>query len=103
MTSISKYNKLIIGLIAGMIVPFIALFAFYFFKRDVHSISEYMMLIRKMEILSSVISLCALPNLLVFFLFLWKNYYYSARGVILATFLWAVVVLITRFFLNQPI
>ena len=97
MTSISKFNRVIVGLIPGLIIPIIALLGFYIFKSHVDNFFQYVKMIMAMDLLSNVLSLCALPNLILFFLFLSKNYYYGARGVIFATFLWALAVLIARY------
>jgi hypothetical protein len=47
--------------------------------------------------LSKVVSLAAIPNLLLFFLFIWTKRNFSARGVIFATLLLAFVMLILKF------
>jgi hypothetical protein len=99
MTATAKYNKVIIGLIPGIIIPVITFIGFYIFKSRVSSIIDYVKLTIEMDLLSNVLSLCALPNLIIFFIFLSKNYYYSARGVIFATFMWAIIVVIARYFI----
>lgn len=99
MTAKAKYNKVIIGLIPGIIIPVLTLIGFYIFKSRVDSLLAYIKLTIEMDLLSNVLSLCALPNLIIFFIFLSKNYYYSARGVIFATFIWALIVVIARYFI----
>ena len=47
--------------------------------------------------LSKVLSLAAVPNLLLFFVFIWTHKNFSARGVIFATLLVAFVMLILKF------
>ena len=47
-------------------------------------------------ILSSLLSLNILPNLILFYLFIRKDYLFSARGVLIATFLFAGLVLIIK-------
>ncbi len=44
-----------------------------------------------------MISLSVIPNLLLFFLFIWTNRTLSARGVIFATLLVAMVMLVLKF------
>ncbi len=99
MTSTPKYNRVIVGLIPGFIIPLITLLGFYIFKSHVKNIIDYLKMVIEMDLLSNILSLCALPNLIIFFIFLSKNYYYSARGVIFATFIWAIVVVIARYFI----
>ena len=99
MTQISKLNRVIVGFVPGIIIPVVTLLGFYIFKSHVDNLFEYIKMILAMDLLSNVLSLCALPNLIIFFLFLSKNYYYGARGVIFATFLWVLLVVLTRYFL----
>ncbi|WP_103864014.1 hypothetical protein [Aquimarina sp. I32.4] len=47
--------------------------------------------------LGSLIVLGALPNLIIFFLFLRKNNIYRARGVLLATLIAAIFIAISKF------
>jgi hypothetical protein len=46
---------------------------------------------------SKVLSLATVPNLLLFFLFIWTHRNFSARGVIFATLLMAFVMLVLKF------
>jgi hypothetical protein len=48
--------------------------------------------------LGNIIALGALLNFLVFFVFLKKKQYYRARGVVMATLIAAIVVLISKFY-----
>jgi hypothetical protein len=100
MTTISKYNRLIVGLIPGIIVPIITLIIFFLFKSGVSNFFDYVHFMIRLGVFSSILSLCPLPNLAVFFFFLNKSYYYSARGVILATFIWVLIVFVYRYLIN---
>ncbi len=95
----SKYNKLWLGLVLGIIIPIITIIIFSLFKSDVKNIVEFIQFTLSISALSNILSLCALPNLAIFYLFLNKELYYSARGVIFATLIWAILVVITRYFI----
>jgi hypothetical protein len=95
----SKYNKLWLGLVLGIIIPIITIIIFSLFKSDVKNLIEFIEFTLSISALSNILSLCALPNLAIFYLFLNKELYYSARGVIFATLLWAILVVITRYFI----
>ena len=98
MNSISKYNRLIFGLIPGIIIPVITIFIFSLFKSGATDFVSYVEFVISISMLSNILSLCALPNLAIFYFFLNKEYYYSVRGVIFATLIWALLVVITRYF-----
>ncbi len=97
MKSKYKYNKLFIGLILGLIIPIITLLIFTFIKSESVNVIHYLKFVMRMSLMSNVLSLCAIPNLAIFYFFINKEYYYSGRGVILATIIWGALVLITRF------
>jgi hypothetical protein len=92
-----RLNTITFGLIAGMIFPLLALFIFYLISYPDSSFSEFVAFIVSRKKLSSLISLSVVPDLLVFFIFIWLNYLYSARGVLAAVFLFALIVVLTKF------
>ncbi len=91
-----KYDKLLTGLIPGIIVPAVALLVSWLILSD-NPLGVYLDRFRQLNRISSLISLSAIPNLLIFFLFIWSNSYRAARGVILATLILAFVMLIFKF------
>lgn len=58
---------------------------------------EFLSGFQQLGMLSKVVSLTAIPNLLLFFLYIWTDRNFSARGVIFATLLLAFVMLILKF------
>jgi len=97
MQSRPVYNQLWLGLLLGTLIPFIAFLFFFISNKFTTDFTTYINSVAKMSIMSGVLSLCALPNLLIFFIFIWRNLYYSARGVIFATMIWAIIVFIAKF------
>ncbi len=95
---INKLNNLWIGLAAGIIFPVIALTCYYFVRYSDLSVRDFFAVYKNLGILTHIISLAVLPDLLVFFLFIRRNLLKSARGVLLATFLFTFTVLCIRFF-----
>ena len=90
-------NSIPFGLMAGVVVPLLTLVIFYLISSSDQSFSEFLVFIVSRKKLSSLISLSLVPDLLVFFIFIWLNYLYSARGVLAAVFLFALVVVLTKF------
>jgi hypothetical protein len=91
-----KYDRPLPGLIAGIVLPAIAFLVSWLVLSD-NSIGEYFRQFQMLNRLSGIISLSALPNLLIFFIFIWLNMYRAARGVITATFILAFAMLIVKF------
>lgn len=84
------------GFIAGIILPLISFFLFYLFRYGEIPLIEFIKYVYFRQVLSPVLSLNILPNLIIFYLFIRKDYLRSARGVLLATFLFAGVVLLIK-------
>ena len=93
----TKINTVAFGLIAGMLVPLLALVIFYLISSPDKAFTEYVEFIVSRKKLSSLISLSVVPDLFVFFIFIWLDYLYSARGVLAAVFLFALIVVMTKF------
>ena len=91
-----KFNSLLTGLIPALVLPVLTLLAFWLIKSD-RGFVDFLQHFQQMDMLSKVVSLTAIPNLLLFFLFIWTNRNFSARGVIFATLLLAFVMLILKF------
>jgi hypothetical protein len=91
-----EFNSQKTGFFFGIILPVIALLVFYFFRYRTIPVAEFFRFVYFRNILSPLVSLTVLPNLLLFFLFLRSNFLQGARGVLLATFVLAVVVVIIK-------
>ena len=90
-----KFDTLLTGLIPALILPALTLVGFWVVKSD-RGFVDFLQHFQQMDMLSKVVSLTAIPNLLLFFLFIWTKRNFSARGVIFATFLLAFVMLILK-------
>jgi hypothetical protein len=90
-----KFNSLLTGLIPALVLPALTLLAFWLIKSD-RGFVDFLQHFQQMDMLSKVVSLAAIPNLLLFFLFIWTNRNFSARGVIFSTLLLAFVMLILK-------
>lgn len=82
------------GFIAGILTPLIAFRSYVYFFRKEESLSEVLQGFITRNVHTHVISLSVIPNLLVFFLFLWSSRERSSNGVIGATILYALTVAI---------
>ena len=97
MEKLEKFNKQWLGFVLGIIIPFLTLAIVYLLGFNDHSIKGFYVLISTLQIASKIFSLCVLSNLGLFFLFIWGNLNFGARGVLMSTFLIAAVILIYQF------
>ena len=95
----SKFDALYIGLLCGLILPFLTLLCIYFFQRIGNSFTVFLKITFEYSILAKLISLAAIPDAFLFFGFIRTNKLRSARGVIFSLFLICVFVIIIKFIL----
>ena len=90
-------KEILIGFIIGIIANIAGsyLYIFFFSRYDLETTLRNS---QDYGIIGSLIALGAILNLFVFFIFLKKKQYYRARGVVLATVLAAILILISKFY-----
>ncbi|MFN4083165.1 MAG: hypothetical protein ACK4K9_05985 [Bacteroidia bacterium] len=91
-------DNLVIGLLAGLLGPSIGILIFYFINFSNSPIHSFIEIGFEQKIFSPLLSLCCVVNLGIFYLFIHFEHYLSARGVILATFLYGFVIVALKFF-----
>ena len=91
-------NKQIVGLIIGLILPVIFGFLLFEGRYDGdQGFIEFLGSLFRLQSLGKLVSISVLPNLLAFFLAIWTERLLAARGIVIATVIWAVVTMIIRF------
>ncbi|WP_423126610.1 hypothetical protein [Gaoshiqia sp. Z1-71] len=95
-----KYNinKIRFGFIPGMVLPLVIFMLMFLVNGNEVSFTEYLSGLWKLDMLIKMLSLCVTPNLLVFLYFFRRKWDMAARGVLMATFVYAFAVLITKAF-----
>jgi len=92
----SNIDRLVVGFAIGLLVPVIFFLIVYLAK---YGNIDFMVYIRRtweMKIFLKILSVCVFPDLGFFLLFYRRKYDMAARGVILATFMYAFAVLIAK-------
>jgi len=95
----TKVNNIYLGIILGILVPAITIFLVYKIRFNQYNLEEFFNTFIQRKVLSSLLSLCIIPNLLVFMIFIWLNHLYSARGVLLSTFIIGFIIVGVKFLL----
>jgi hypothetical protein len=87
------------GIGLGLVGP-VLLFGLYFiWKGGDFSFIDFISQQYRLRLLSPVISLCALINLGLFWWFIQREQSAPARGIIIATLFWALLMVILKFLL----
>ena len=91
-----SFDTVLYGLIPGILLPVITLIIFWIIRFD-GGFFRFLKEFQQIGLLSKTLSLATIPNLLLFFVFLWTDRSFSARGVIFATLVMAFVMLVLKF------
>ncbi|RLD30858.1 MAG: hypothetical protein DRI73_09815 [Bacteroidetes bacterium] len=89
-----KWNKIAFGLVPGMIAPIVTYFLIYLNLSGERNMVEYFNFLSSTHVLTKFLSLSVVPNLLLFFIFIWIDLLKTARGVLGATMIYAFAVVL---------
>lgn len=93
-----KSDNFIVGFIIGLIAPIIVFYGYYKLNYDFIQFNSFVTDAFVKSIFAPLLSLCVIINLGIFYFFYWKYLNYAARGVIGATFVYAILVFIVKLF-----
>lgn len=93
----NKFDHLIIGLILGLLAPTLGILIFFYSKFSESNLSEFLTVSIQEKMLSPLLSLCAVINLAVFYLFIQIDKLQTAKGIILATFIYGLAIVLLKF------
>jgi len=94
----NRWNKLWIGLLLGILLPTLVLLGIYTVGYGgKYSLADFIRQTFMIQILTKMLCLCVVPNLAVFYFFLNREFWYATRGVILATLLCTLGIVIINF------
>ena len=88
-----------IGIVCGILAPSIGILIFYFTNYSALTIQQFFNISIEGKILSPLLSLYAVVNLGLFYLFLHFDKLYSARGVIFSTIFYGILIVVLKFIL----
>jgi len=90
-------KEILIGFLAGLLATVLGFYLYVEFVLN-GSFQESLAIINNKNLYGQILSIAAIPNLFVFFIFIKKKKDYRARGVLIATFLVAFLILVSQFF-----
>jgi hypothetical protein len=91
-----KYDSIVLGTILGLLTPIIVFFIYYLIVYRGMNLFAFVHYLSGGGIFLPILSLCVVPNLLIFFVFIWTKRDKSARGVLQATFVYAIYICIMK-------
>ncbi len=93
----SRYDLVKLGFALGILAPILSFFIVYQLRFDSFTLQGFYDFLVTMHALSKLLSLMVIPNLLIFFIFIWTDHLFAARGVLAATVFDAIVIMAIKF------
>ncbi len=94
-----KADEPLTGWVTGLILPPLTFFLIWYIWASHRTFGEFITTAIKANVLTKFLSLAVLPNLLLFFIFIWSKRDFAAKGVLYATFVTALVIVALKFIL----
>jgi len=94
----NRFDNTLIGLLVGFALPVIVFFVVYLVGNNNVSFADYIKGLWKLQALIKLGSLCVFLNSAVFMGFIQLKFEKTARGVLGATIIYAIVVMLSRAF-----
>ncbi len=96
-----KCNKLYIGLIVGLILPVLTSWLIFYFRfGDSMKVENFISNLIKLGSLTKLLSVSVISNLIVFLVAIKLDRLLAARGILTATLIYAVAIIILKFTLQ---
>lgn len=96
-----KLDAIYYGIIPGMVAPALGFYLVFLAKNQLQlTFWEFVKYLSTYDTIPQALTLGVLANLLVFFIFIWTKKYESARGVIIATIIYTVLILGYKYLIN---
>lgn len=99
MTIPEKYDRILTGIIPGLLLPLLIAFIIFLFAGSNQDIHLWLKKIHDANIVTHIITLCVFPNVFMFLIFNHFDMLRASRGVLGVTIFWAVIVFGVKFLL----
>lgn len=96
MKTSEKYDRVLTGVLTGIVVPFIVMFLFFLWKSGTYTIVEFFERLISAGVLTNVISVSVFANVIFFLMFNRFDMLRASRGILGITIIWAIIVFIVK-------
>ena len=90
-------KEILIGFLVGLAATAGGFYLYVEYALD-GTFEEAISILKENSLFGQVLSIAAIPNLIAFFIFIKKRQDYRARGVLIATLIVALLILVAQFF-----
>lgn len=97
-----NWNNFWLGAVTGLLLPIISIFTYWAWSfKYMRFYPQFFKFLMDGGVLSAVLSLCLIPNLGLFFLFLNQEKYKTTRGIILTMLLYGFVIVYLKIWVEH--
>ncbi len=93
----SRLDSIWLGLAIGIVAPVLSLLIFYTTNFTKVSFDYFIHYSIRIGALINILTVCLVPNFIVFALFIWRNHYKSGKGMIIASAGLTVLIIVVKF------
>jgi hypothetical protein len=97
MTIPERFDRVVTGLLSGVLFPLLVGLIIFLFSSGGMTLSGYLERIAETKIITHSITLCVFPNIIIFLIFNRFDMLRAARGMLAITIVWAVIVFAVKF------
>ncbi len=95
-----KKDDLKLGLVLGFVTPVLGMFAYYFIQFRIFTLKEFFtVMLQQKSLMSGIISISLIANAVVFTIYINKQIDKTARGIFIATCIYALAALAVKWIL----
>lgn len=92
----SKLDSIWLGLIVGIAAPVVAFMMFYYSSFTKVSFEYFIRYSLRIGALINIMTVSLIPNFLIFALFIWRKHYTSAKGIVVASAAFTVLLIAVK-------
>ncbi|OIR13171.1 hypothetical protein GALL_55560 [mine drainage metagenome] len=93
-------DNLKLGLVLGLLAPFIGMFGFYFWKFGIYPFKEFLFILgQQKSLITAMVSFSLLMNAILFTIYINAHKDETAKGIFIVTIVYAVAALALKFLL----
>lgn len=93
-----KKDNLVFGIILGLLLPFVGMLGFYFYRFHRLTIMEFIQYLGiEQRLITNMVSFSLMANAIIFTLYINAHIDKTAKGIFISTCLYAIFVLVLKF------
>ena len=91
-------DNLILGLVLGLLAPFLGMFGFYYWKFSTYPLRDFILsLTEAKSLITAMVTFSLMANAILFTVYINTNKDKTAKGIFIVTIIYSIAALIMKF------